>query len=567
MLKVLLNTTNDLNKAINTLTSAQQNSEAAVTQTILELDDQALEGLVARATEAKEHGLALSAEDTQLLLDALMTLASLQERLSDKDVTLHKLRKLLGIVKSSEKLSGLLGSVGKDNAAKKKASNSKKTRKKKSKPTGHSVKPQVEHHKLEELNKGDACPKCEKGKLYKYDPARLLRVTGSTAFTPVQHLSERLRCNACGEFFTAELPAHVKADGGSDQKYGFSARSIMGINKYFAGSPFYRQESLQDLLGMPISASTVFDQCEYLSNDIYPVFKCFKRLAANAIHFHIDDTGNRILDQKPIMKKRRNSDKEQLRTGIYSSGMIARLDDGHELILFNTGIGHAGEFLDDILKQRSPGQPLPLVMSDALSSNHVTEIPFTKSLCNSHGRRQYVDVLSHFPEDVEWVLEQYKLIWAYDTETQEQSMTPRERLAYHQKHSRPVMDKIRTWGQEKLDGNVVEENSGLGKAIRYFEKHYDGLIRFCTDEGAEIDNNIMEQQIKLIVRNRKNASFFKSSVGAEVGDVITSIIATVSRVGVNLFDYLNTLQRHAESVKKNPTLWLPWCYEKNLKGE
>ncbi len=252
-------------------------------QTVLELDEQTFDDLVARVTEAKTHGLALSPEDTQLLLDALMTLASLQERLSDKDITLHKLRKLLGIVKSSEKLSGLLKQQQPQARGEKPprqgagARNQKKKSQKK--PTAKGVKASVVHHKLEGLKKGDVCPECQRGKLYKYEPARLLRISGSTAFTPVEHLSERLRCNACGEFFTADLPPEVKADGSRDQKYGYSARSIMGINKYFAGSPFYRQESLQSLLGMPISASTVFDQCEHLSNHLYPVFTALEQMA------------------------------------------------------------------------------------------------------------------------------------------------------------------------------------------------------------------------------------------------------------------------------------------------
>ncbi len=54
------------------------------------------------------------------------------------------------------------------------------------------------------------------------------------------------------------------ADGSSNQKYGYSARSLMGISKYYAGSPFYRQGSLQDLLGVSISASSIFDQTENL---------------------------------------------------------------------------------------------------------------------------------------------------------------------------------------------------------------------------------------------------------------------------------------------------------------
>ncbi|MBX2858583.1 MAG: hypothetical protein KTR17_07960 [Cellvibrionaceae bacterium] len=77
----------------------------------------------------------------------------------------------------------------------------------------------------------------------------------------------------------------------------------------------------------------------------------------------------------------------------------------------------------------------------------------------------------------------------------------------------------------------------------------------------------MEQQIKLIVRNRRNASFFRRSVGADVGDVITSIIASVALTTANLFEYLNALLRNAEGVKKNPECWLPWCYEEMLNTQ
>ncbi len=90
----------------------------------------------------------------------------------------------------------------------------------------------------------------------------------------------------------------------------------MALNKYFAGSPFYRQESMQDILGFSITASTLFDQCEYLSHDLLPVFNAFLALAANAQHFHLDDTTHRILDQKSVQKKKRNRDKLQTRTGL-----------------------------------------------------------------------------------------------------------------------------------------------------------------------------------------------------------------------------------------------------------
>lgn len=72
-----------------------------------------------------------------------------------------------------------------------------------------------------------------------------MRITGQTPFTPELHISERLRCNAGGQFFAAPLSDDVIDDGTSNQKYGYSACSLMVLNKYFMGALFYHQESLQ----------------------------------------------------------------------------------------------------------------------------------------------------------------------------------------------------------------------------------------------------------------------------------------------------------------------------------
>jgi transposase len=134
------------------------------------------------------------------------------------------------------------------------------------------------HHKIEGLQKGQPCPECERGKLYKYGPVTILRISGQTPLTATQHILERLRCNTCGAYFTAEVSDEVAQDGGIDQKYGYSARAIIGIHKHFAGLPFYRQQTLQQMLGLPVGASTAFDQCEQLANDLQPVFRALVQL-------------------------------------------------------------------------------------------------------------------------------------------------------------------------------------------------------------------------------------------------------------------------------------------------
>jgi rubredoxin len=507
----------------------------------------ALDALIKRVQEAKEHDLSLSSEDCQLLLDALLTLAAMQENLANNDITINKLRKLVGMVQSSEKLKSSL--------AQKRA---KKSRARPRKSTANKVKPELKHHQLESLTKSDNCPECETGKVYKYEPATLLRIVGQSPFTPEQHVMERLRCNTCGAYFTAELPDEVKADGKNNQKYGYSARSIMGIAKFGMGSPYYRQGSMQDLLGVPVTASTIFDQTEYLANAIYPVFKALTRLAANAKHFNLDDTTHRILDQQPILKKQRHSDKMRLRTGVYTSGLIATTQDNHCIVLFETNIGHAGEFIDSILTDRDKSLPPPLLMSDALPSNRPSAVDVDQCLCNSHARRQFYEVVNHFSIGVEYVLERYSQIWINDEATAIKKLSGADRLAYHQAHSLPIMAEIKRWGSEHLANETVEENSGLGKAINYFIKHYKGLTSFCRLEHAQLDNNAMEAQLKLVVRDRKNAMFHKTLSGASIGDVITSLIATAGQAGINAFDYFNKLQRERDNVVVNPILYLPW---------
>ncbi|MFT6917277.1 MAG: transposase [Motiliproteus sp.] len=242
-----------------------------------------------------------------------------------------------------------------------------------------------------------------------------------------------------------------------------------------------------------------------------------------------DDTTHRILDQQPVMKKNRNSNKEQLRTGIYSSGIIARLDTDHDVALFQTNIGHAGEFIDEVLANRALDRP-PLLMSDALPSNKPTQqVGQILTLCNAHARRQFVDIISHFPNEVAHVLQRYAQIWINDNKTADEAMFAPERLRYHRTHSLPVMQGILGWGNHLLEMDGVEENCALGKAIGYFVKHYASLTAFYTYEGAQLDNNRIEQALKLVVRGRKNAMFYKTVTGAAVTDVIMSIFSPYTR--------------------------------------
>ncbi len=566
--------------------SAEPAGQSVATLGFLDLSEEALDALIGRIEQARTHALALSPDDYQLLLSAVMTLASMQEQLTHDDLTIRKMRKMLGIVKSSEKLSDLLpaddaADAQQDNADGKPEDGSdspsdpapakKRPRKRKDRKAPPRTPPTVCHHPITDLCKGDHCPGCHAGKVYKYVPGQLLRISGHSPYSATRHISERLRCNGCQQIFSAELPAEVLADGSPDQHYGYSARTIMAIRRCFAGDPYFRQQSMQALLGEPITASTIFDQCEKVADALNPVFRAIKLAGAQAPLFYFDDTPNRILRQGPVEKSR--GGKTRLRTGIYSSACLAILSEladeslplelmspTRRIVLFQTNVGHAGEWMEEILAGRAATLGPPILMSDALGSNQVHNIPFINALCNAHGRRGFAELVELSPRQARFALERYQHIWINDTHCTEQQYSDEQRRDYHFEHSLIHLQTLYAWCNQQLRSGKTEPNSNLGKAMRYFKRHFAGLSEFCYTPGVPLDNNECERMIKLIVRSRKNSLFHQTAVGAEISDVISSVLATCHENNINAFAYLNAVQSNHKAVRASPNDWLPWNY-------
>ena len=57
------------------------------------------------------------------------------------------------------------------------------------------------------LESGDACPDCHEGRVYRQkEPATFIHIVGQAPLAATVFERERLRCNACGQMFTAEEP-------------------------------------------------------------------------------------------------------------------------------------------------------------------------------------------------------------------------------------------------------------------------------------------------------------------------------------------------------------------------
>ena len=387
-----------------------------------EMSEQELDELLDRIRGAVSGG-AVSEEDYKKLEAIAGSLVYVTRLVEDEGMTLRQLRSLI-LRKKSEKTRKVLERAGlaegsstaggseppSESAPASADPTAASTNDKKPKAKGHGRNGASAYRRAEriaiphgQLESGASCPKCPKGKVYaKKHASQLVRIVGQAPLHAKVYELERLRCNLCGEVFTAEPPAGV-----GDEKYDPSAKAMIGLLKYGTGLPFYRLDGLQASLGVPLPDTTQWDVVSGAAMSLRVVYDELVRQAAQGEVLYNDDTSMRIL---ALMKENQarlraaGGKSEKVRTGIFTTGIVATTD-GDKIALFFTGRQHAGENLTDVLKKRAAEREPPIQMCDASSRNLPQELEVIVANCIVHGRRHFVDVIENFPEECRHVLE------------------------------------------------------------------------------------------------------------------------------------------------------------------
>jgi hypothetical protein len=99
--------------------------------------------------------------------------------------------------------------------------------------------------------------------------------------------------------------------------------------------------------------------------------------------------------------------------------------------------------------------------------------------------------------------------------------------------------------QVKIDPHrQVHFDPPFGKAAAYALTRWEELTRYAREGRLEIDNNLVENQVRPVALGRKNYLFAGSHDAARRSAVIYSMLATCKRHGVNPWAWLtNVLSR------------------------
>jgi len=161
--------------------------------------------------------------------------------------------------------------------------------------------------------------------------------------------------------------------------------------------------------------------------------------------------------------------------------------------------------------------------------------------CWSHGRRRLVDAARAGDQIALEGLHKIAGLFAVERASKLAGDTADERRLRRQLETRPVLDDLRAWLDDKRA--TIPPKTPLGRALGYLHRQWKRLLLFLDDGNLDATNNRRERELRRLVVGRKNWLFTWLDIGGERTAAILSIIATCIAHDLNPRAYLHLVTR------------------------
>jgi hypothetical protein len=169
----------------------------------------------------------------------------------------------------------------------------------------------------------------------------------------------------------------------------------------------------------------------------------------------------------------------------------------------------------------------------------------TRLGCLAHARRRFYAALREDLAEAVWCITQIRSLYRIEDEVRDQPAAVR--YARRQQHAPALWAALKTRAEE-LRPRVLPQST-LGKAVSYFLDEYEALVGYLRDGRFEIDNNLVENDIRPTAVGRKRWLFIGHPHAGWRSAVIYSLIVSCRRRGINPETYLTDVLRRLPSLK------------------
>jgi transposase len=341
----------------------------------------------------------------------------------------------------------------------------------------------------------------------------------------IQHQRVKYACPCCDESIkVTPAPARIIPKGLLTE----AALAWVVTSKYMDALPLYRQAALLGRFGGDLSRNTLAASIIRVGEAVQPVINLLRDHLLDADLIHADETTIQVLKEPG----------KQAQTKSYLWAQAT--GSGPPIRLFSYASGRGGNHAMALYAGIKPGAVLITdgyeVYGGIAEANGLTHLG-----CWAHCRRYFVEAEAVIPKTVrnpEQLATQFiaTIGELYAVESRARDVTPEQRHALRQAHSRPILARIEGMLLKHLHG--VVPGSLLGKALHYLSAQWPKLKRYVENGAWPIDNNLCENAIRPFVVGRRNWLFADSVAGAHASANLYSLVETCKANRIDPYDYL-----------------------------
>lgn len=367
-------------------------------------------------------------------------------------------------------------------------------------------------------------------------------------FYLLEHVQDQYACTPCEH--NGDNPQIVLAAKPSQAiDKGMAGPGLLAYiltSKFADHLPLYRLQQIFRRRGFEIDRSTM---CVWAGDVADLVKPLYERMAELVRESHVIGTDDTIL---PMLAPERT---RQARIWSF------RGDGDHPYNVFDFTLGRGRDGPTQFL-----GTYNQVLLADAYGGYDgvVVSNAITRAGCWAHGRRKLVDCQNLAVEVTHPALALIRKLFVIEAAIKGQ--TAEQRRTVRQRQSLPVVEEL----HERLLGWKLQllPKHPVTQAINYLLNQWGPLTVFLKDGAVDIDNNLVEQEMKRIATGRKNFLFVGNERGGRTAAILASLTSTCRRHDIDPQLYLTQLLVNLPGTPMSQIdQWLPEVWKRRQPAD
>lgn len=320
-----------------------------------------------------------------------------------------------------------------------------------------------------------------------------------------------------------ELPSRPIEKGMAGSKL----LSHVVVSKYVDHLPIYRQVKQFKRWGIELPDSTVYGWITSTCKLLEPLYNCLQKIVLSSNYLQADESPMQVMT-------------EERKGSTHRGYMWVYHSPPQRLVLFDYRKGRNKEGPEELLKNYQG-----LLQTDGYQVYDMFESRQGITLvgCMAHARRYFEQALDNDRPTAEYMMQRFGMLYELERELKENDISGETITILRREKAIPILDDMQRFMKEKITSVIPK--SPIGKAIAYTLPRWTKLSLYTQHSELNIDNNLVENQIRPLALGRKNYLFAGSHEGAQRSAMLYSFLGSCKLIGINpqawLTEVLNKL--------------------------